>query len=427
MLFGKKTYRARPLATVKASALPWRAEGLLVLVEHARGTLRWETRAAGPEGTSRSLVLGDTPLLFAQADEYWCPTCEKLLALGLGRENVDQRVLDALRQVSNLVDAPLASAVETMSPLLELMEDGVYLVSRVPHYPTNGEGQPFWALSRRLQRLTASRDWYFSDMGLFRLAQGYPAFLLPTEALARCDWNRVEEYRRNIRTGQDLGALAFWVEGFLSALLDGHHRATACLLEGAPVTCLTVMRQGAVEIRDGNKALIVWDERIPFATMPKEAVRLLEAQRPWTISKGSPASAGEEEQAEPWAADPRWDELKHAALRFPVAHAVAALEIVGDTSDERIERLFGGQEHGAPELWLILQALIASKDPRAVKLALRVGRSHWPDLWNDAFRFLGTVRAQEVEDFFIDFIVRDEGQHPWLEKIADDYLAGSAP
>jgi hypothetical protein len=80
-----------------------------------------------------------------------------------------------------------------------------------------------------------------------------------------------------------------------------------------------------------------------------------------------------------------------------------------------------------PKLWLILQALIASKDPRALKLALRCGCSLWPDLWDDAFRFLATVRAQEVEDFFIDFLVRDEGQHPWLEKIADDYLAESAP
>ena len=110
----------------------------------------------------------------------------------------------------------------------------------------------------------------------------------------------------------------------------------------------------------------------------------------------------------------------------PADGSYKPLEIVGDTSDERIERLFCGQEHGAPEPWLILQALIASKDPRAVRLALRVGRSHRPDLWDDAFRFLATVRVQEVEDFFIDFLVSDEGQHPWLERIADDYLAESA-
>ncbi|MCC6994607.1 MAG: hypothetical protein IT370_08370 [Deltaproteobacteria bacterium] len=428
MRSGTKTFSARPLATVRAAALPWRAEGLLVLVEHARGMLRWETRKLGPEGTQRSLVLGETPLLVAQADEYWCPTCEKLLGLGLGRDNVEQGVLDALRQVSNLVHAPLASALETMSPLLELLEDGVYLVSRVPHHPTNGEGLPFWALSRRPQRLTASRDSYYFGMGLFALAPSYPAFLLPTEALARCDWSRVEEYRRQLRSGQDLGALAFWAEGFLSALLDGHHRATACLLEGAPITCLTVMRQGAVDLQDGDRALIVWDERIPFATLPQEAVRLLEAQaRPWTMSEGAPAGIGDEEPAEPWTADPRWHELSHAARRFPATHAVAALEIVGETSDERIERLFAAPGDDAPELWLILQALIAAQDPRAVRLALRAGRSRWPDLWDDAFRFLATVRAQEVEDFFIDFLVHDEGQHPWLERIANDYLAQSAP
>jgi hypothetical protein len=162
------------LATIKASALPWHSEGLLVLLEHARGALRWETTKASP-GATRSLVLGETPLLLVteEAGEYWCPTCEKLLALG-------------------------------------------------------------------------------------------------------------------------------------------------------------------------------------------------------------------------------------------------------------IERLFGAREHAVPELWLMLQALIGSKDPRALKLALRLGRSYWPDLWHDAFRFLATVRAPEVQDFFIDFLVRDEGQHPWLERIANDYLAESA-
>jgi len=420
----RKTFSARAVASVKASALPWRAEGLVVLVDHGQGTLRWTTGTSGPEGTRRSLVVGETPLVIAQTDEYWCPTCEKLLALGMGRESVEPKILEALQQVSNRTDVPVASAVGDISPLLQLMEDGVYLVSRVPYFPTNGEGLPFWALSRCLRRLKASRDWYFSDLGLFRLAQGYPAFLLSTQELRRCNWDRVEEYREQIRSGQRIGGLAFWVEGFLSALLDGHHRATACLLEGVPFTCLTVMSLGAVEIREGNKALLVWDERIPFAELPKEAVRFLEAQpKRLTIAESMPELPGGGAADEPWTADPHWDELHRAASPFPDALAVAALEIVGDTSDERIERLFCGEEHGAPELWLVFRALIASKDPRAVKLALRIGRAHWPDLWDDAFRFLTTVRTQEVEDFFIDFVVHDEGQHPWLEKVANEYLA----
>lgn len=425
MPFWRKTFSAVPLTPVRAAALPWRAEGLLVLVEGARGSLRWETSEPGSDAGRRALVLGDTPLLLSQADdEYWCPTCEKLLALGMGRENVDPKVVDALRRVSNLVDAPLTSVIEGMFPLFELMEDGVYLVSSVPHYPTDGDGLPFWALSRHLRRLSASRDWYFAELGLFRVAHGYPAFLLPTEALARCDWNRVEEYRRQIRSGRNLGALAFWAEGFLSALLDGHHRATACLLEGVPVTCRTVMRPGAVEIGDAGKALVVGDERIPFEALPKNAIRLLETTaRPRPVSRRWPSGANDEAEAEPWAADLRWDELKRSAQRFPRALAAAALEIVGDTSDERIERLLGAREYGITELWLVLHAFIASQDPRAVTLALRVGRSYLPDLWLDAFRFLATVRTPEVQDFFVDFLVRDERQHPWLENIANDYLS----
>ena len=67
-------------------------EGVLVLVSKGLGALRWQLVKA--EGvTKQALMLRDTPLLFAQSDEYWCPTCEKLLALGWGRDQVDDETL----------------------------------------------------------------------------------------------------------------------------------------------------------------------------------------------------------------------------------------------------------------------------------------------------------------------------------------------
>ena len=429
MAGNRGTSSVRILTTIEAQGLPWRGEGVLVLVERGLGTLRWAAVRGEDEVLTRTLLCGETPLLYAQAEEYWCPTCEKLVALADGRENVDSAVLETLRRVSNPSPAPLASRVADLEPLLRLLEEGLYLVSWVPHVPTDGQGRPFWALSRRFARLEASKDWLFTETDLYRHATGYPAFLLPTQGLECCDGDRVDEYRMALREGTLLGGLALWTDGFLSALLDGHHRATAALLEGVPLPCLTVMRQAVVGSLDGQKSLRVWDAVVPFATLPREAVRILERPGRWVEPPRRalvlPASEGTTRER---TSSPSWAELEAASFRFSDVRGVAARQVAGDLSNARVELLLARGEEAAGDLWLVLHALVAEQSPRAVELALRIGRAYLPKLWTDAFRLLATVRSPAVEDFFVEFLLRDEGSHPWLEEIANAYLAGpSAP
>jgi hypothetical protein len=422
MLFGKTSFTVQALAQIAASSLPWRSDGLVVLVRGARGALRWGAPRWDGKKDRRVLLLGDVPLIVGESDDYWCPTCEKLLALGAGREQVDQQTLEIVRQASTRTDAPLSRVVNDVSPLLRLLQDGVYVVSFVDHFPTNGQGEPFWSLSRQVRRLAASREVYVTEMALYRKASGFPSFLLPTQPFGMCDWNQVEKYRTEIRAGRATGGIAFWADGFLSALLDGHHRATAALLERMPLRCLTIARCTGIRFDDGKRFLMVWENLIPFETLPKEAVRLIERpMRAKPPAARALALGGEHEDA---GADPHWPELLAAAKVFPDVEGVAALELVGDFSDERVRRLLESRsEREAGELWLVLHGLIASHDPRAIDVALRIGRGPWPQLWQEAFRFLATKRTPEVEKFFVEFIVRDEGAHPWLEKIATDYLA----
>ncbi len=418
-------FRAQALSEVRASGVPWRQEGILVLVEGGLGRLRWVSCGREGEDLQRSLFLGDTPLVVLGCGEYWCPTCQKLLSLGLGREHVDPEALDALRQVSSRIDAPLAAAVADLSPVLQLLDDGVYLVSRVPHHPTNGQGEPFWALSRHPRWLKASRQWYFSEHGLCAVASGYPSFLLPTQALDRCDWECAERYRAQIRSGAQLGGLAFWEEGFLSALLDGHHRATAALLEGVPLICLTITKAGGYWLMDGEKGLRVWNEHIPYSNLPEEAVRLLEKPLRPSHAELVPVLPAQEAAEASWHHHPRWGELVAAAGQYPEAMAAACSQVVGEVSDERIERLLDQGEKAIPELWIVLQSLSLSRDPRALGLALRIARAHLPALWEDAYLFLATQKTQAVRDFFLEFASQDGGPRPRLKEIADHYLAES--
>ncbi len=65
-MFRRSQPKVEVLARVPADDLPWRHEGVLVLVSKGVGALRW--RAVKANGaTKRALVLRDTPLLFAQS------------------------------------------------------------------------------------------------------------------------------------------------------------------------------------------------------------------------------------------------------------------------------------------------------------------------------------------------------------------------
>ncbi|NJM90805.1 MAG: hypothetical protein HC863_00475 [Myxococcales bacterium] len=371
--------------------------------------------------TKLALVLRDTPLLVTQSD--WCPPCEKRFALGWGRNQVDEETLALVRNASSNMEAPTDVLVEQLSPVLCLLEEGVYLVSRVPHSPTNGAGKPFWELSTEPRP-----DGYVADLGHLELAEGYPAFLLPTQSFEHCNPDRVDQYRELASQGQPLGGLALWIDGFGSALLDGHHRATAALLEKVPLTCITIMSATEVEVGDDETVVRLWDARIRCSKLPPRAIRAIEAplraDAP-NLPRVLEGAAGYRSSEVHASCDP--SAMTAAAAAFPTVRVLAACSVAGELNDQRIDELMAAGESRAPELWAILQALIASSDPRATALALRIGEGHWPDLWTDAFRYLATVRTEQVEDFFIQFLIRDDGLHPRLQAIADKYLARNDP
>jgi hypothetical protein len=77
---------------------------------------------------------------------------------------------------------------------------------------------------------------------------------------------------------------------------------------------------------------------------------------------------------------------------------------------------------GAPEEDRLL---IALNDERAKDIALKISDSEsYVGLWEDAFNYLSTIKSEEIEDFFVNFLINDEGIRPYLTRIADEYLRG---
>ena len=151
MPWNREAVRVLP-AKLDLTQQPWCREALLL---HIRGTgvLRWERRLlpakADPYETPLCLTLRGAPLLSWLAAV--CETSESWLCTGWGLDTAECPELDALREILNGGFAQLEDAVPSLSPLLELLPEGVYVLAESDAYPTDGCGQFFWNVSDRLE------------------------------------------------------------------------------------------------------------------------------------------------------------------------------------------------------------------------------------------------------------------------------------
>lgn len=118
------------------------------------------------------------------------------------------------------------------------------------------------------------------------------------------------------------------------------------------------------------------------------------------------------------------NDLLALGKKYPDVTSLACIKLAGDLSDERIDGLLTSDtDHASEDLHVLLKALIAAKDTRARNVAMRIAKSEGlVDLWEDAFQYLATIQSDEIEAFFIQFLINDEKNRPYLTRIADAYL-----
>lgn len=121
-------------------------------------------------------------------------------------------------------------------------------------------------------------------------------------------------------------------------------------------------------------------------------------------------------------------EIVSKARAYPSCLELTAINQAGDLSDTRLNDLFNIPiDNNVDEYEVVLYALIALQDKRAVGFALRIAKlPGLVSLWKDTFLFLSSVKSQEVEDFFIQFLVYDEKLRPELTRIATEYFSDNS-
>lgn len=228
------------LNEIDVSENKWCNSAIMFRVWNGKGVITHQCRGEDEDYYYyHKLLLNGKPIL--QAHLSVSPTCTGLLATGYGIENIDCPELKAVRESLNGDYENIRTSAEMLKPLLNLLDDGYYLLADVPHDPTDGNSNFFWSVPNNLTENPACCEEYYTSEFFF-YKESFPKYLYPTQSAEMYNEKRVNEYVEILKNNPNPPrALAYNEYGFISALLDGHHKATASALLGQAVNCLTIM------------------------------------------------------------------------------------------------------------------------------------------------------------------------------------------
>lgn len=368
-----------------------------------------------------SLCIDDAPLIQIYS-ECACPTCESLLAAGYGTPSDNT----ALRQAADRMNAlynGIEDAIGRIEPLISMLPSGAWILTASDYYPTDGNGHFFWNVPNDFTSFAATAQIY--DCVNFRSFPCAPFYLYPSQPTSKFDEDRVDHYRAHLRAGRQLPpALAYSISGYISILLDGHHRACACALEGKRLPCLTISPVRHTLPKDHTAIDIFWpsDEKIAMAPLTRRQINLLtKSYPPIEVINTRPPETSH-------IFSYNWPREYHeAAEKFPTYKETGALSIYPfeKLTVEGIRRLLvETKESNETETAILLFSfLYRQNDMEKKRLAFSfTAPSFESALRLEAFQKLHSMKDDpEIEDFFVDFLVNCDDKSNPLRKIADSY------
>ncbi|WNQ10610.1 hypothetical protein MJA45_23795 [Paenibacillus aurantius] len=404
----------------------WGNDALLFRVNKGTGKLTTKYGTDKSGDTYGFLLLDNKPLINSYGEELYCPTCAKVLSMGLGRENVNQSLIDTIKHSQN-VGNDIKVAFENIKPMLSILEDGYYLLTRIEMIPTDGEGNFFWNLPSSKKLYKATADVYYK----FHISSGTPKFLLPSQSIACLNKERVSHYVDQLNHGKSMTGLAYYYEGFMSTLLDGHHRATAAYIENKSIDCLTIVKVTGLGFNQDKKPdkIYAGGEIYDFNLFSKperiyKYLKKIMDSRKWKLETQEVEELLSACQCV-WIHETATTENDFGKRIYPDYLSIAFSDMAGDVSDERVHDVMGRRDEEAEfELEMIFKKLELQEPKRAIELAKRIiNDANWKVLLEEAFRYLASIDSTEVEDIFIKYLIdTDHDPKDVCRKIAHEYL-----
>ena len=175
-----------------------------------------------------------------------CGTCGTRLWAGYGNGLMNQDVCLAVRDSLNAGYDGLKKSIDSLAPLVGLMNSGLYVVADFDLFPVQNHGTHythFWDVPEFTTELHFHHAWAETQL------LDAPLFLAPSQRAAQMNPEQVDHYRQRLQEGDSFPrAVALYLNGGVALLLDGHHKAAACAAEGVPVKTTVIF-----PIADGKK------------------------------------------------------------------------------------------------------------------------------------------------------------------------------
>lgn len=397
------------------------SEHLMFSVENSASKLRmaWYNQLSdGPEYeySRLALFLGGRPLVKIQANPS--PTCESLLAAGYGLPSGGP-FTSILEKLYRPYDG-LPTALSRLQPLLALLEPGIYILSYSEYCPTDGSGRFFWDVPAEETLYQSTAELY--DSGYQQVLPAFPCFLYPSQSAQAYQPERAEYYRGLIRAGKDFPpALVYSLWGYMGILLDGHHRASACALEGKRLPCLTISKPGRIW-RNGV-SLLQWPDKseTPISELLPTGKQSLLSSKPHNMGEtGLFQNAAD-------ACQIHWphvfaDEARYYPNCWEAGTMARYPQITLDA--EGLNELASGDDYEDPaSAARLLFYLSRQKGADIKKLAFPFIEKGCPyEMRVAAFQILDAIQGDaEIDDLMIKILVYEERKDDAIYQIADKH------
>ncbi len=404
MIFGKKI-QIQAQKILDISQISWCNSALLFRVKNGAGMLTEKQKVTSHSDYDyrSQLLLNGRPLI--QAELPWCPTCTGILSAGYGIENICCPELSEIEENINSDFINIQHSFENLKPLFGLLSDGWYVLADIPAIPTDGEGEFFWNVSSTVQAVC--QDYY--HFGLMSVTEGFPAFLFATQSDERFNPERTEYYKNRMHQNNAPRAVAYHVHGFVSALLDGHHKAYACAELGTPVPTLTII----------PFTTFYTSKKPPYQTVHFSGISI-PAQEISGFSVTPPKMTGEIQFQKSDLIHHRFKDTDFQLQKYPDIDELALKEYLGLTNieitpemaDNWMNRLGHGNWHDDAEIFADIHCAFRYFMRYCPENALAFAKKYiaWQDdaMFSDIWELLKSYRTPETEQLYITYLVNHD-------------------
>lgn len=219
--------------------------------------------------------------------------------------------------------------------------------------------------------------------------------------------------------------LAYHMEGAMTLLLDGHHRASAACLSNKQVNCLVIAKVSGIGwVNEKIQYLWVGGTGLDLTQMVNDD-KIIKLTKKYKVKK----SGSRSKKRKYWLSGEIKDyELKEPlntkAKLYPLYRDIALESTIDIISFQRYEELWDKyDDESIYEFEILTRALFRrNKEEMYFYLVKIVGDKNKSDFWEQAYNLLITYEEDRIEDVLVNYLVEyDYDKSDPIRQIIDVY------